>query len=78
MSGKRRPVLVAGETCWRIERAGRLALIVDAADYFRTLKAAMLRAKHTILLIGWDFDTRITLRARRADAGRPRTGSATS
>jgi phosphatidylserine/phosphatidylglycerophosphate/cardiolipin synthase-like enzyme len=52
-------LLVPGETCWRVERANRLALIIDAADYFRFAKAAMLEAKHRIMLIGWDFDTRI-------------------
>ena len=48
-----------GQTCWRIEKANRLALIVDAADYFRLVKAAMLKAEHSLMLIGWDFDTRI-------------------
>ncbi|MCV7420319.1 phospholipase [Mycobacterium yunnanensis] len=51
-------LLVPGQTCWRIERADRFAFIVDAADYFRHTKAAMVRAKHRILLIGWDFDSR--------------------
>jgi phospholipase D1/2 len=55
------PVLQPGVTCWRIERARRLALIVDAAAYFKAVKAALLEARHTIMLIGWDFDTRITL-----------------
>ena len=50
-----------GENCWRIERAERAALIVDAADYFHLARQAMLRAKRQILLIGWDFDTRICL-----------------
>jgi phosphatidylserine/phosphatidylglycerophosphate/cardiolipin synthase-like enzyme len=52
-------ILVPGQTCWRIERAKRFALIIDAADYFRIAKAAMLKAEHRIMLIGWDFDTRI-------------------
>jgi phosphatidylserine/phosphatidylglycerophosphate/cardiolipin synthase-like enzyme len=52
-------ILKPGETCWRIEPARRLAVIVDAADYFRLVKAAMLKARHSIMLIGWDFDTRI-------------------
>ncbi|WP_326523938.1 phospholipase D-like domain-containing protein [Sphingomonas sp.] len=55
------PVLVPGETCWRIERATRATVIVDADDYFRAARAAMLSAKHQILLIGWDFDARIRL-----------------
>jgi phosphatidylserine/phosphatidylglycerophosphate/cardiolipin synthase-like enzyme len=52
-------LLVPGRTCWRTEHADRLAFIVDAADYFRHAKAAMLQARHSILLIGWDFDLRI-------------------
>ncbi len=55
------PLLQPGATCWRIERAGRFAQIVDAADYFAALKAAMLQARHSIYLLGWDFDTRVQL-----------------
>ena len=55
------PLLVPGRTCWRVERANRFAVIVDAADYFAALKSSILRAKRTVLLIGWDFDTRIKL-----------------
>ncbi|GJD95280.1 phospholipase D-like domain-containing protein [Methylobacterium iners] len=50
-----------GRTCWRIARADRFALIVDAADYFTTLRRAMIQARECILLIGWDFDTRVAL-----------------
>ena len=55
------PVLVPGKTCWRIVRADRVAVIVDADAYFRYVKDAILRARHSVLLIGWDFDTRIHL-----------------
>jgi phosphatidylserine/phosphatidylglycerophosphate/cardiolipin synthase-like enzyme len=54
-------VLDPGRNCWRIERAGRAALIVDAANYFHHARKAMLAAEQQILLIGWDFDTRIRL-----------------
>ncbi|MBP2299673.1 phospholipase D-like domain-containing protein [Azospirillum picis] len=54
-------VLVPGRTCWRIERAGRMAVIIDAAAYFSLIKQAILGARHTVMLIGWDFDTRIKL-----------------
>jgi phospholipase D1/2 len=53
------PILSAGSNCWRIGHADRVALIVDAADYFRAVKDAFLKARHSIYLIGWDFDTRI-------------------
>ena len=54
-------LLVPGETCWRIERATRLAVFVDAAGYFATLKRAVLSAQRRVLFIGWDFDPRIRL-----------------
>ncbi|GJF08122.1 phospholipase D/transphosphatidylase [Mycolicibacterium cyprinidarum] len=57
MGGDR--LLNPGRTCWRVERADQFAPIVDGADYFRHCKAAMLRAHRRIILIGWDFDTRI-------------------
>ncbi|WP_274424775.1 phospholipase D-like domain-containing protein [Chelativorans sp. YIM 93263] len=52
-------ILRPGKNCWRIERASRLALIVDAEDYFKAVKEAILHAHHSVYLIGWDFDTRI-------------------
>jgi phosphatidylserine/phosphatidylglycerophosphate/cardiolipin synthase-like enzyme len=54
-------MLDRGRNCWRIEQAERAALVVDAADYFRLARKAMLRAQAQILMIGWDFDTRIFL-----------------
>lgn len=53
-------LLVPGQTCWRLATADRLAVIVDAADYFHHVKAAMLRARRRIILVGWDFDSRMT------------------
>lgn len=50
-----------GRNCWRIETAARLSVIIDADDYFRAARQAMLTAKQQILLIGWDFDARILL-----------------
>ena len=54
-------MLEPGRNCWRIERANRAALIVDACDYYRLARQAMLQAKSEIMLIGWDVDTRIAL-----------------
>lgn len=50
-----------GTNAWRVEQAVRMSVIVDAEDYFRAARDAMLTAKHQILLIGWDFDARIRL-----------------
>lgn len=48
-----------GRNCWRIEHASRLALIIDAEAYFKAVKEAVLAARHSVYLVGWDFDTRI-------------------
>lgn len=61
------PLLVPGRTCWRLERAERVTLIVDGADYFAAARAALRRARHSILLIGWDLDTRIPLLGDEGD-----------
>ena len=52
-------LLIPGETCWRVASADQFASIIDAADYFRHVKTAMLRAQHRIMLIGWDLDARM-------------------
>ncbi|MBA3525760.1 MAG: phospholipase [Sphingomonas sp.] len=63
-------MLETGRNCWRIVKADRAAVVVDAANYFALARQAMLCAKSQILLIGWDFDTRICL-DYDADDGAP-------
>lgn len=61
-----------GEDCWRIARAARASVIIDAEAYFRHARAAMLKAKRRIMLIGWDFDAAISLiREDEAKDGAP-------
>ncbi len=62
-------LMVKGRNAWRIERAGRFALVVDASDYFVAAREAMLKARQSILLIAWDFDARIPF--GKADDGGP-------
>ena len=54
-------LLVPGETCWRIERAERLSVIVDGADYFRHLRSALRAADRAVYMIGWDLDLRLEM-----------------
>jgi phosphatidylserine/phosphatidylglycerophosphate/cardiolipin synthase-like enzyme len=55
------PIVAEGRNCWRIARARKARMIVDAADYYALLARLMADAKERILLIGWDFDPRIAL-----------------
>ena len=46
---------------WRYGIATKAHVVVDGADYFDLVRDAMMQARQRIMLIGWDFDTRITL-----------------
>lgn len=56
---------------WRYAHADRVGVIIDAADYFALMQQAMLNARKRIMLVGWDFDTRIHLTHGRKWYGRP-------
>jgi len=56
---------------WRFAMATRAHVVVDAADYFLLMQEAMLRARQRIMLIGWDFDTRVRLGPGRRWWNRP-------
>jgi phosphatidylserine/phosphatidylglycerophosphate/cardiolipin synthase-like enzyme len=64
-------LLRPGRNCWRVERAERAALIVDAADYYRHALHALLEARSQVLLIGWDLDTRVHLVDEAPPQGAP-------
>lgn len=46
---------------WRYARADKAHVVIDAADYFSLMHSAMMEARQRIMLIGWDFDSRIRL-----------------
>ena len=64
-------MLVAGRNCWRIERARRLAFLIDGAAYFAALRSAIAQARHSVFILGWDFDSRIRLVPQGAHDGYP-------
>ncbi len=51
-------LLRPGETCWRIERARRLNILVDGAAYGQVLRRALQDAQNSVYVLGWDVDTR--------------------
>jgi phospholipase D1/2 len=46
---------------WRRAQANRAAILVDGADYFGAARNAMVKAKHTILIAGWDLHSQTRL-----------------
>ena len=49
------PLLRPRHNCQRIARAGRAALLIDADAYFGAFARAALRARRSIVIVGWDF-----------------------
>ena len=68
-------ILRAGDNCWRIERASRAAVLIDAAAYFAALRDALRQARHSVFIVGWDLDSRTKLVGENcaADDGWPVT-----
>lgn len=58
--------------CWQVQRAEDFSIIVDADDYFTSIRSAMMEARRLIFLVGWDFDAGITLGTPLVDDGAPR------
>jgi phosphatidylserine/phosphatidylglycerophosphate/cardiolipin synthase-like enzyme len=66
-------VLIEGRNCWKIARADRFSVIIDAEEYFASLRKSLIGAKHRIMLIGWDFDARIGFHTDERIDGEPHT-----
>jgi phosphatidylserine/phosphatidylglycerophosphate/cardiolipin synthase-like enzyme len=58
--------------CWRVEKADDFSILIDANDYFASIRASMMAAKRVIYFVGWDFDATITLGHPKVDDGAPR------
>ncbi|HUJ01420.1 MAG TPA: VTT domain-containing protein [Usitatibacter sp.] len=50
-----------GENCSDVGTARRAAILVDGERYFDAFARATARAERSILIVGWDFDSRMVL-----------------
>ena len=75
MEGSSLTFLREGETVWKCVRPERAAILVDGANYYGALREAMLSARHSIFIVGWDIDsrTRIVGESGSAEDGAPET-----
>lgn len=55
--------LILSETrnCWKVARATRAALIVDAERYYRALRESLQEAQDSVFIIGWDLHSQLRL-----------------
>ena len=65
-------LLQPGRNCWRIEPSPSVRLLQDAADYFATVRAAILSAQHSVFVLGWDIFAGLDLVPGAPDDGAPR------
>jgi phospholipase D1/2 len=68
-------VILSNRNSWRVERADRAAVLIDAASYFGALRKSLIKARSTVFVVGWDIDSRTRLVGEngRADDGYPET-----
>ncbi len=55
-------ILVPGRNVWRVAKARRAAVLLDGAEYFAALRSAMIKARHSIVIAGWDIHSQMQLR----------------
>ena len=60
-----------GVNCWRIERADRFRCVQDGDEYFGLVRTALLSARRTVFILGWDIYAGVDLCPRGADDGAP-------
>jgi phosphatidylserine/phosphatidylglycerophosphate/cardiolipin synthase-like enzyme len=51
-----------GENCCAVAHADRVALLIDGECYFDAFIRAARRAQRSLIMLGWDFDSRTVLR----------------
>src|SRR5215475_7507996 len=69
-------ILQEGHNCWKLAKASRVKFLIDGAAYFAAVADAFELAHESILIRGWDFDSRIYLkRAAPGEKSFPELGT---
>lgn len=61
LHSEHKSVLHAGRNCWRQEQAQRVAVAIDGEEYFRAVREAILAARRSVFILGWDIHSRLKL-----------------
>src|SRR5688500_4124968 len=56
-----RRLLDPNRNCGPLVTAGRFALLVDGSNYYGALADSITKARRTVLIVGWDLDSRARL-----------------
>ena len=61
----------AGRNCWRIEESRHVSFLIDGDAYFRAFRAAATHAQWSIMILGYDFDSRTSMMIDQDQDGLP-------
>jgi phospholipase D1/2 len=66
-------IVKLGSNAWRHARADRAAVFLDVASCYGAVRSSLLKARHSVLIAGWDIDSRTPLvgPSGHADDGLP-------
>ena len=54
-------VFDSNKNCWKTSQATHATPLIDCANYYSALHSSICNAKHQIIIVGWDIDSRIRL-----------------
>jgi phospholipase D1/2 len=54
-------ILIPDQNVWRITKANRFAVLIDGAALFSAVREAAIKAQRSIVIMGWDIDSRTRL-----------------
>lgn len=54
-------IFTPGKNCWVSSEARYVTPLIDCANYYKALHSAIVKAQHSIFIVGWDIDSRIRL-----------------
>ena len=54
-------ILVPDRNVWRLSHADRFAVLIDGAALFGAVRQACIKAQRSIVIMGWDLDSRTRL-----------------
>ncbi|CAL8970911.1 TVP38/TMEM64 family inner membrane protein YdjZ [Rhodoplanes serenus] len=66
-------ILRPGHNVWRVEPTQRAAVLIDGEQYFSALRRSLLRARHAVLVVGWDIHSQTRLPRTGPDDDLPET-----
>lgn len=69
--GSGKSILKEGRNYWKREKADRVSFLIDADSYFSNLYSAMKQAEQSIIIVGWDFHSKVNLVRNRENAEEP-------